>query len=177
MVSIETPRLVIRSYQESDGDHWLALCNDDEIGRYLPPSDPVTFADYAGALRRRREMEQARGYCLWAVVDRETNAFVGQCGLLPFEPDEALTELAYHYLPQAWNKGYATEAATAVLRYGFETVGVDRVVAVVDPNNVGSWRVLEKVGMRFSGLTDVYGLSGLKQYHAESSWWTPDPTE
>lgn len=174
MVSIQTPRLVIRSYEESDCDHWVELCNDDEIGRYLPPSEPVTPADYADALRRRREMEQARGYCFWAVVERETNTYVGQCGLKPYELDEAQTEMGYHYLPNTWGRGYATEAASAVLRYGFDTVGLERILAVADPNNVGSWRVMQKVGMRYAGLIDDYLGLRQKQFYAERQWWTPD---
>jgi ribosomal-protein-alanine N-acetyltransferase len=175
VVTIQTPRLVIRSYEESDADRWVELCNDDDIGRYLPASEPVTRADYADALKRRRDMEQDRGYCLWAVVERDTNAYVGQCGLKPYELDDVQTEMAYHYLPHAWHKGYGTEAANAVLRYGFGTVGVERVVAVADPRNVGSWRVMEKAGMRYQGLIDDYlGLVGML-YYAERTWWTPEP--
>jgi len=59
------------------------------------------------------------------------------------------------------------EAATEVLAHGLGSIGLDRVIALVVPENIGSWRVLEKIGMRYEGLADYYEMTGLKKYVAE----------
>jgi RimJ/RimL family protein N-acetyltransferase len=82
-------------------------------------------------------------------------------------------DLAYHFVRASWNKGYATDAAVAVLSHGFGPLGLDSVMAVVVPENIGSWRVMEKLGMRYEGFADYYGLKGLKKYVAERDWWSP----
>ena len=80
-------------------------------------------------------------------------------------------ELAYHYLPSAWGKGYGSEAAAAVIAYGLSVLGLDRIIAICFPENIGSWRVMEKAGMRYVGTASYYGLEGLKKYEAERRSW------
>jgi RimJ/RimL family protein N-acetyltransferase len=170
---IKTDRLVIRPFEQADRDRWLELVNDPEVCRFLPPSEPATADDFSAAMAARHAMEERLGYCTWAVDESETNTLIGQCGIRPFDQDQTQTEMAYHYLPASWNKGYASEAATAVLGHAFDTIGLDRVMAIVIAENTGSWRVLEKAGMRYVGPVEYYGLAGLKQYEAERSWWRP----
>ena len=80
-------------------------------------------------------------------------------------------DLAYHFIPDSWGKGYATEAVNAVLAHALGPLGLDAVMAVAMPDNVGSWRVVEKAGMRYEGSASYYGLDGLKKYVAERNWW------
>jgi RimJ/RimL family protein N-acetyltransferase len=122
-------------------------------------------------------MQHEIGYTMWAVDDKKSRSFVGQCGIRPTRSMDASAgsdiDLAYHFVRNAWNKGYATEAAVAVLAYGLGPVGLESIMAVSLPENVGSWRVMEKAGMRYEGLADLYGLKGLKRYVAERAWWLP----
>jgi len=107
-----------------------------------------------------------------AVDDKTTGTFIGQCGLRPVaEGAGPEIDLAYHYTRASWHKGYATEAAVAVLAHGLRPVGLDTIMAVVVPGNVGSWRVMEKAGMRYAGLVDYYGMEGLKKYIAARERW------
>lgn len=85
-------------------------------------------------------------------------------------------DLAYHLTRASSNKGCATEAVVAVLGHGLASVGLDRVMAVALPENVGSWRVIAKAGMRYEGIAAYYGLDGLKKYVAERGWWKPPQT-
>jgi RimJ/RimL family protein N-acetyltransferase len=101
-------------------------------------------------------MERERGYAMWAVDVKGTDSFIGQCGLYPAEGKGPEVELAYHYAPATWGHGYATEAAIAVLTYAFGSAGLDQVIALVMPENVGSWRVAEKAGMRLDGIATYY---------------------
>jgi ribosomal-protein-alanine N-acetyltransferase len=171
---IETPRLVIRTLEPRDAEVWVAMVNDPEVRRYLPPTPEATMQTFAEALERRLAMESETGYAMWAVDDKATSAFVGQCGIRPVqEGDEPEIELVYHYPRTSWNRGYGTEAAIAVLAYGLGQVGLDRIMAIAMSENTGSWRVMEKAGMRYEGLVNYYGLVGLKKYVADREWRRP----
>jgi|SRR5579859_3529774 len=156
---LETARLVIRTTEARDADPWLAMVSDPEVRRFLPAGPTPTMEDFPRIAGERQAME------------RELT-FVGQCGLRPVnEGAGPEIELAYHYTRTCWGKGYGTEAAIAVLAHGLGPVGLEAIMAVVVPENVGSWRVMEKAGMRYEGLTDYYGMEGLKKYVAAREWW------
>ena len=171
---IETPRLVVRTFEPGDAEAWVAMVNDPEVRRFLPPMPHATMETFQKAIEERHAMEHEIGYSMWAVDDRATGVFVGQCGIRPVEEGAVPEiELAYHYTRDSWNKGYGTEAAIAVLAHALGPVGLGRVIAVVMTENVGSWRVMEKAGMRYEGLADYFGLEGLKKYVAAREWWRP----
>ena len=98
----------------------------------------------------------ANGFGLWRVERREDGVVVGMCGLIRREtlphPD-----LGYAYLPAHRGRGYAVEAGAAVLRHGFEELGLPRILAIVTEANAGSVRVLEKPGMRKQGGLQDFG--------------------
>jgi RimJ/RimL family protein N-acetyltransferase len=169
--------LVIRPLDDRDADAWIAMLSDPEVARFLPPGPAPTTDTFERAIETRHAMEREIGYAMWAIDDATTARFIGQCGIRPAKSmdNDAGSEidLAYHFARAFWNEGYATEAATAVLAHGFGTLGLDSIMAVVVADNVGSWRVMEKIGMRYEGLADYYGLKGLKKYVAEREWWSP----
>jgi [ribosomal protein S5]-alanine N-acetyltransferase len=184
---LETPRLVIRTFEPGDGEAWVAMLADPEVRRFLPGAAAPTMETFHGVIEGRHAMEREGGYAMWAVDEKETGTFVGQCGLRPVgsvmaqpgalapaaEGGRREFDLAYHFIQACWNKGYATEAAGAVLAHGLGPLGLDCIIAVAMPDNIGSWRVMEKLGMRYQGLADYYGLEGLKKYVAEPEWWRP----
>lgn len=173
---IETARLVIRPYEPRDAESWIAMVNNPEVSRYTPPGPPATLETFQRSMERRHVMEREHGYAMWAVDVKETGTFIGQCGLYPAEWKGPEIELAYHYSPSAWNKGYGTEAAVAVLAYAFGPLGLESVIAFVVPANIGSWRVMEKAGMRFAETGTFINTSGVRKYVAERVWWsTPIP--
>jgi RimJ/RimL family protein N-acetyltransferase len=176
---VETERLVVRTFEARDGDPWVAMFSDPEVTRFLPGAAP-TRETFETALPARHAMEAELGHAVWAVEEKATGTFVGQCGLRPaatMDPSAGSEiDLAYHLARASWNKGYATEAALAVLGHGLGSVGLERVMAVTLPENVGSWRVMEKAGMRYEGTAAYYGLEGLKKYVAERGWWKPPQT-
>jgi RimJ/RimL family protein N-acetyltransferase len=167
-VRIETDRLVIRTIEPRDAEPWLAMVTDPRVRRYLPPFPPPTADVVDGMIERRQAMEQERGYAMWAVESKESGTLVGQCGMYPAEHRGPEVELAYHFEPAAWNRGYATEAARGVLEYAFAALGMKRVIAFVMPANVASCRVVEKAGMRFEATVTAYGIEGLRKYVAEA---------
>ncbi len=177
---LETARLVIRTFGPGDADAWIALFGDPEVRRFLPTAPAPTREIFKGAMESRHAMEREIGYAMWAVEARTTGEFLGQCGLRPaatMDPKAGSEiDLAYHFVPASWRKGYATEAVTAVLAHALGPLELDDVMAVAMPDNVGSWRVMEKAGMRYEGSSSYYGLDGLKKYVAERNSWSAPVT-
>ena len=171
---LETARLVIRTFQAGDAGPWLAMVSDPKVRRFLPAGPAPTMELAQRMIGERQAMESELGHTMWVVEDATTGTFVGQCGLRPVDEGAGPEiDLAYHYTRANWNKGYATEAAIAVIGHGLGPVGLATIMAVVVPENIGSWRVMEKAGMRYQGLVDYYGLEGLKKYVAARDWWKP----
>jgi ribosomal-protein-alanine N-acetyltransferase len=176
----ETQRLVVRTFEPRDSDAWIAMFSDPEVTRFIPAGPPRNSETFQTQMAARHAMEAELGYAIWAVEEKATGTFIGQCGLRPaaiMDPSAGSEiDLAYHLTRASWNKGYASEAVVAVLRHGLETVVLERVMAVALPENVGSWRVMEKSGMRYEGIAAYYGMGGLKKYVAEHGWWKPPRT-
>jgi ribosomal-protein-alanine N-acetyltransferase len=93
---------------------------------------------------------------MFAVIERKEKRFIGRCGLQPLE-NSGLIELGYTFVPRAWGKGYATEAAMEVLRTAFGDWGLEKVVAIAKGENRASIRVMEKIGMQHCGRERFYG--------------------
>jgi ribosomal-protein-alanine N-acetyltransferase len=172
-IRLETARLVIRTFEARDGEAWIALVSDPDVRKYLPSGPILTLDDVPTMLERRHAMERERGFSVWAVDEKSTGSFVGQCGLVPVEGKGPEIEIAYHFNKASWGKGYATEAAAAVVAHGLGTLGLDRIIGVVMPENIASCRVLEKSGMRFEGTATYYGIPGVKKYVAEPDRLSP----
>jgi RimJ/RimL family protein N-acetyltransferase len=171
-IRLETARLVVRTFESRDAEPWLAMMTDPDVRRFLTPGPLPTLETFESAVEQRHALEREHCYAVWAVDDRETGSFVGQCGLQLVARDSQEAELVYHFTKASWNKGYATEAAIAVLAHAFGAARLDRVIVLVLPENVGSCRVAEKAGMRFEGTTNAYrDLPDLRKYGAEREWW------
>ncbi len=118
-------------------------------------------------LQRLIEHQERHGFSLWAVTDRETGSVMGDCGLIRYAFRGPEIELAYRLGKPYWGKGYATEAAAAWVAHGFGELGLRRIVAVTDPENAASRRVLEKVGMSFEGMGTYEGGARVCRYAVE----------
>ncbi len=127
--------------------------------RYVGP--PESFSEDVEESRRLLERliehQEQHGFSLWAVTDRESATVMGDCGLILYAHQGPEIELGFRLGKAYWGKGYATEAARAWVSYGFEELGLDRIVAVAHPDNAACQRVLEKVGMRFERTADDAG--------------------
>jgi RimJ/RimL family protein N-acetyltransferase len=146
---IETGRLRLRAFAEGDLDELCAVFGDAEVMKYISGGKPRTRAATREGLLRSIEGWNKRGFGLWAVVEKESGRMIGYCGLMFLEGTTEV-ELAYGLAKSVWDKGFATEAARAALRFGFEELKLERIVAVVNPQNEASRKVLEKLGMRYT---------------------------
>jgi ribosomal-protein-alanine N-acetyltransferase len=142
---VKTPRLLIREFVQDDLDNLARLFGDAEVMKYM--GDEVFTRDTSKAeLDKCLGHYRERGWGMWALCLNETSEFIGRCGFLVWDlPEVQGTEVSFALLPEHWGKGYATEGATAVRDYAFQDLGLDRVISIVDPPNLASIRVAEKV--------------------------------
>lgn len=153
-----TQRLRLRPYRLDDAELMFAVFGDAEVMRYSMSGADPTVAATRDRIRKLMDHEANFGFSLWVVEERATGEILGDCGLKQLE-DGPEIEVGYRFAQNQWGKGYAAEAAAACVRYGFETLGLERIVAVVEPPNVASLRVLDKIGLHYQRLAHYYGRS------------------
>nr|WP_205756120.1 GNAT family N-acetyltransferase [Labrenzia sp. 011] len=149
-VFLETDRLLLRAWRDEDIDPFAEICADLEVMRYFP--EPLSREKSILLISRSREKQERDGFCIAPVELKETGAFLGFVGLnrpdypkpLPFDP---CVEIGWRLKQSAWGQGYASEAARAWLRFGFETIGLDEIVAFTIPDNAPSQNVMRRLGM------------------------------
>jgi [ribosomal protein S5]-alanine N-acetyltransferase len=152
MKVIETERLILRRLSTGDAAFILALLNQPSFLRFIGDRGVRSIDDARKYIRRGPLESYARlGFGLYRVELKDGRLPIGICGLIKRETLEAV-DLGYAFLPQFWSKGYACEAAAAVVAYAREVLKLKRVLAIVAPDNERSIRVLEKVGMKFERL-------------------------
>jgi RimJ/RimL family protein N-acetyltransferase len=169
---IETRRLRLRPFTMDDADDLYLIFSDAEVMKHITGGKVRTRAETETGLRRTIKAWKTRGFGFWAVTVKEQNTVIGYCGYMPLEETEEI-ELAYGIARAHWGKGYATEAARACLRYGFEEMRLDNIAAVVNPQNVHSQRVLEKHRMKHTRNARHYDAD-LMYYEISSEAYEPD---
>ena len=152
---IETARLILRRFRDDDFDAVARLFSDPEVMRYLQDGAPVSREEAAVHFRNLKENYwPEHDFGRWAVVSRETSELVGYCGLRLLD---GTPEIVYVLDSAHWGRGLATEAARACLRYAFEHLRLERVVAITKYGNAASRRVMDRLDMRFQKRCDFYG--------------------
>jgi RimJ/RimL family protein N-acetyltransferase len=154
-----TERLRLRPATLDDLDAWLAISRDAETVWWGEPSS--TLEDARASLERQIANQEHYGFSLWPVELTLAGTVIGAAGLQHLADSEEI-EVGYRFRREHWGQGYATEAARAAIRFAFDELDLDRVVAVTLPTNKGSRRVMKKCGMSFVGVMQVYGRAQVK---------------
>ncbi len=150
MKILETQRLYLRHLVIDDLDNLHSFYSDPEVIKYIPDA-PRTYEE------TREELEWfTNGHPrfpelgLWATIYKETDRFIGRCGLLPWTIDEqSEVEIAFAFSKAYWGQGLGTEVAQALLQYGFEHLKLSRLICLIDSENQASIGVAKKIGMTF----------------------------
>jgi ribosomal-protein-alanine N-acetyltransferase len=167
---LRTERLELRRFAGADLGPLLTAFGDPEVMRFVGAERRPLTGNAVRTLMRTADGHWAdHGFGLLAVVERASGRVVGEAGLQLLEggPD---VELGYTLAHAAWDRGYATEAARAVLRWAFAGLRHERVVAVADPANAASLHVLDKLGMRRLGMRHCYGAQMVESALSLSEW-------
>ena len=153
---LRTARLLLRPLELADLDAMRLVFLDERVSRFVGDGRVWDQTAAASWLSRAQAHLDGQGFGSLAVVEVATGRTIGEAGLILLEGGPQV-ELTYTLAHDAWGAGFATEAARAVVAWGFGSVGLQRIVAVVHPQNAASLRVVEKLGMRPLGLAMHYG--------------------
>lgn len=146
-----TERLLLRQWKDTDLEPFAKLTSNPDVMKFFPK---LLNRDESNALADQiKFLIGVKGWGLWAVELLETQEFIGCIGMHPqpskfdFSP---CIEIGWRIDPKFWNKGYATEGAEACLRFAFEELGCEEIVAFTSQGNLVSQKVMQKIGMTFS---------------------------
>jgi len=149
---LETERLILRQLTTDDAEFILEILNDPSFIRNIGDRNVRTIEDACSYILNGPVASYAKnGFGLYLVLLKETQESIGMCGLIKREGLEDV-DIGYALLPRYWSKGYAVEAARATKEYGKDVIGLKRIVAIVDPVNEDSIRVLEKIGLHYETM-------------------------
>jgi ribosomal-protein-alanine N-acetyltransferase len=155
---LQTERLTLRPYELSDIPALMPLISAREVAATTPRiPHPYAESDAREFIAATQEDLASSNELRLGIVVRESNVLCGGGGLR-IEPDHRRAELGYWIGVPHWGKGYATEAASAMMNYGFESLGLHRIFASHSTNNPASGRVLRKIGMRQEGCQRAHIL-------------------
>ena len=155
MPVIETERLLLSKLGADDAPFILELLNEPSFLRFIGDKGVRTLEDAREYIRKGPvDSYDRRGFGLYLTRLKDGEVPIGICGLVKRETLEDV-DIGFAFLPQFWSKGYAFESARAVLRHGREVIGLDRIVAITNPENQGSIRLLEKLGLRFERMIQL----------------------
>ena len=154
---VETDRLGMRPYDPDDAGEFFALCSDHKVMRYIVgEAVPGSVDEWRRMLTEYPDYAK-HGFGRWSCIHRESGRFIGFSGLKYLENFDGEVDLGYRFFPEFWGRGLATESGLASVRYGFDVLGLDRIIGLAVPENTASIRVLEKSGMSFERHTTYDG--------------------
>lgn len=153
---METERLRHRKFTMDDLDELIEMRSDRDVQKYIGGQKMQN----PESLKKRLEFyiscyEKKLG--LHAMIWKETDKIIGWSGLQPLEDSNEI-EVSYGMKKEFWGKGIGFETAKFWLDFGFKNLGLERIVAVADKNNIGSWKIMEKLGMKFRNNEEHYGM-------------------
>ena len=152
---LETLRLELREFVPADADDLYRLDSDPRVVKYLG-GEPLSREEVEANLRRIRIGYRANyGLGIWRAARRDSGAFIGWF-CLKYMPKSTDVEVGYRLVPEAWGQGFATEGAQALVAYGFDDLGLYKIVGVTHRDNRASQRVLVKAGLNSRGWSRYY---------------------
>jgi [ribosomal protein S5]-alanine N-acetyltransferase len=161
-IHIETARLIIREVREIDENGFFELDSDPEVHTYLGNQPIKNLEEARAVIQFIRQQYIDNGIGRWAILDKTNNEFVGWIGLKLVKDEinkhSNFYDLGYRLQKKHWGKGFASEAAEAVLDYAFNNMKLTEVNAFTDVENQGSCNVLKKAGFKFVETFDYYGV-------------------
>lgn len=142
---IETDRLLLREFILDDAEKFYQLNLNPNVIKYTGNAAFKSIEEAKLFLENYNDYK-TNGYGRWAVINKESNEFIGWCGL-KYGEIENQTDIGFRFFEEEWNKGYATESAAACLKYGFEVLKLNRIIGRAMKENTASIKVLEKIGL------------------------------
>ena len=152
MPKIQTERLLLRRIKMADAHDMYDYASRPEVTRYLLWYEHPDLSYTKRYIAYVDTQYRAGEFYDFAIIERESKKMIGTCGFTRLDGENSTGEVGYVLHPSFWGKGYATEAVEAIIRFGFEKLGLHRIEGRYMENNVASRRVMEKCGMRLEGV-------------------------
>ena len=154
---LETQRLTIKPSTLEDLDDLYAIQSDPDVMQYIGQG-VRTRSEVSEWLAKAIAHHQKHGFSFCSVFEKESKQLIGQAGLqyLSYDEQQPDIEIGYRLKKQSWGKGYATELTKALIDWGFSNLPIDKLVAVINPANEKSRKVLEKAGMICVGEIEYF---------------------
>ena len=171
--SIQTPSLRLRHLERSDAGVLHRIYQTEGILRYFPTTTPPPLERVEHFIVGQHNHWEEYGYGNWGIVPEGDNEITGWAGL-QFLPELNETEVGYLLDKPFWGRGFATEAAQASIRDGFERCGLDHIIALVHPDNIASRRVIEKCSMEYVETIHLWGID-LMRHRIDLNDWRKSP--
>ncbi len=159
--TIKTARLSLRPFTKQDSKPLCQILSVPGVLEYFPSSDPLDLERVQKLVERQINHWEDHNYGWWAVEPDRAGELVGWSGL-QYLPETDEIEIGYLLSKPYWGKGLATESAIAGLDYGFNSLGIEKIIGIVHPENVASQNVLEKIGLKFQEQADYFGMECYK---------------
>jgi ribosomal-protein-alanine N-acetyltransferase len=153
---IYTERLLLRKFDICDFENYYNILKQEEVSMWLGSGKRKSQDDVKRIMKNFENHWIENDYGVWAVINRQTNELIGQCGFNILE-DTKETELLYAFDPKFWGRGYATEASIAAIKFLSENFKLNRLVSLVYPNNDMSSNVIKKIGFEYKGIEEHFG--------------------
>ncbi len=151
MKILETERMYLRSYEDNDLERLAEIYSDEEVMKYIGRGGILSKEQTKKGIDTWiKKIYHEFGFGIWALIDKESDLLIGHCGFNRL-PEDAGTEIAYLLAKDFWGKGLATEVSKETLKYGFEKLNLERIVALAYPQNLPSINVIKKLGMKPEG--------------------------
>jgi ribosomal-protein-alanine N-acetyltransferase len=154
--SLKTERLILRPLSLLDLEFVFHHFSDPEVNRYLLDEEPVTTREQAQAIIDFYSLPERKSYNRWVILKKTDARAIGTCGYHQWQVVHHRAEIGYDLEKASWQQGIMTEALRAMLSYGFERMGLNRVEALVYIENDASIRLLERLGFQKEGLLRQY---------------------
>ncbi|MDU8976880.1 MAG: GNAT family N-acetyltransferase [Clostridium perfringens] len=149
---IETERFILKEIEEKHRNHFISLFSDEDIMKYSGTAvyDPEKQVEFY--FKKVKLMYKEKKGIRWAIINKESKAFIGDIGLYNIDFYSNNTEIGYTIEKNFWRKGVASECIKAIENFAFETLDMNRIIAMIDSNNISSIKLSEKLGFHRDGI-------------------------
>ena len=154
--SLETERLFLRAFTNDDLDFVFQHFSNPEVHRYLLDNEPISTREQAQKIIEFFAQTEDKTHHRWLIVRTSDDLAIGTCGFHKWQQQHHRIEIGYDLQPSARNQGFMTEALTAMLSFCFEQMKVNRIEALIHPENLDSIRLIENLGFQKEGVLRDY---------------------
>jgi len=154
---IETERLILREFNINDYKNVYEFGSNIEVQKYTGDGIIESLSSAKELIKNVWYVDYKKyGYGRWAAIYKPENKIIGFAGL-KYLPEFNETDIGFRFLPEYWKKGLATEASKEIIKYGFEKLGLDKIIGIALAENIGSCKVLEKIGLTLYKIDEYDG--------------------